>query len=319
MKLSAIAVGLAVWGLVCAADAAEPVPGVQDRRTAAALANVARERFDQGDFAAALPMFLEAEERAQSLVVTLYIARCYDKLGRLREAREKYRALLAAKREADEPQQFIDARKSAEAELAALLPRIPSIAIRLGPSVLAHHTVRLDGALLDRADLGPRELDPGLHRLELFEGPAAIGSQQVELPAGEKKTVTLDRNPPTGAQPARAEEVGGEAGSSGVTIAGGVISGVGGAILLGAGGASLFALLESDAVEAQCASGRCGLEEESRYDKANDAATTGTVLWIVGGVTAATGITVLAIGLSDTTSRATVELHPRGIGFTARW
>ncbi|XXX74547.1 tetratricopeptide repeat protein [Sorangium sp. So ce134] len=68
----------------------------------------------------AFEVFKEADRLYHAPTLVLYMARCQRKLGRLEAARDLYDQLLAEPLPEDPPAAFLDARKDAETELAAV-------------------------------------------------------------------------------------------------------------------------------------------------------------------------------------------------------
>jgi hypothetical protein len=99
------------------------------RGSARQLGDEAGEDFAKGDYAAALDKYTRADKLIHLPTLSLRIARCLDKLGRLVEAAERY-VDVTRMPVADDPRGLqAEAKQQAASEHAALLPRIPSVMV----------------------------------------------------------------------------------------------------------------------------------------------------------------------------------------------
>jgi len=158
------AVALAVVALAgshalpAAAQAPPPV------HKADALFNAGRSLLEAGEYEEACPKFAEANTLAPGLGVTLYLADCYERLGKTQSALFWFRKaveLASAKKDKRGP--------VAAARALALVPRVPSLVVRVSPEAQAQHVeVARDGAPLPASAWGAATpLDPGDHVLDV--------------------------------------------------------------------------------------------------------------------------------------------------------
>lgn len=156
---------------------------------------------------------------------------------------------------------------------------------------------------------------------------ASLGSKKLEwnvvLSPGEEANHSFDFNAPpegtvaTSAPPA--DQAG--AGPSGVRIAGYVTAGVG--VLALGGGAVLGILSQSKASSAEdsCIGSICQESTEDEFESASSMATAANILFISGGVLAATGVTLIIVGGEKNgetdMSTAHIAISPAGGGLFA--
>lgn len=299
----------AVW-LVAA-----PAYGQGDSQKTAAreLANAAFEKFSAGQFADALGRFEAAERIYHAPPHVLFIARCHAKLGHLLEARDRYVALLNEDMPVAAPREFRQAKKSATAELTALLARIPTVQIEVagGPAEGVEVTVDDKPA----GDISqPVAVSVGQHRIAARAQGYAESRQSVEVVEGARASVTLalvlaGDTPPAGGD--RGTEPSGGGGSLvgplvvlGVGAAGLVVGAVTGAMALGK---------SSDLADACPVRTGCPAEFQSIEDDARTLGTVSTIGFIAGGVGVAGGVTWLLLELmggSDEAGDTEARLQP---------
>ena len=264
--------------------------------------------YQKGDYKVAHERLERAYEVLKAPSLGLWSARALEKVGMLVEASERYleatRAEVAAGGKEDVQRQ---AQKDAEAEREALLPRIPSITIQIEGADAATVDVSIGGSEISSALFGvPRATNPG-HVEVLGTRGEDVSKAEVDLAEGDQKTITLQFSPLTAAPPPtqvstaspRDEVSAGNwqrpAGWIGIIaggtslVAGGVFAGV---------GASKYSALD-------CTDGICtGAGQESKVDSYNLMRTLSTTTFIIGGVLAATGVTLLLTAPSENSQAA---------------
>jgi hypothetical protein len=301
---------LAAWPSMAAAQ-----PG-SDSQSAIALAKSAKESYDRGDWLTARDLFTAAEARAHSPVLSLYIARCHRNLGELMRAREVYRALVAEQLAAGAPEPFRTAKADAEKVLAILVGRIPRVTL-VGKGLPAGSVVELDKR---PQELGvPIEADPGAHEARVTSGQTEIAGASFTLEEAASLTVTLEARQPTKAAPPI--ELGPRLPGPPETepekdptldVLGtlGLVLGAGG---LAAGIATKVISFEIvDDVKGRCQGSHCLASDEAEIDRAKGMETGSTVAFAVGGVFAATGITLLIVSALDKPAAVTLQAEPHG-------
>jgi hypothetical protein len=258
------------------------------------------------------------------------MARAHVQLRKYVRARELYIKVVNEPVPPDAPPAFKDARSEAEAELAQLEPKVPSVSVVVQGGGAKQVTVTMDGAQVPPALLGvPRPVDPGEHRFQAFADGMESAVSSIAISESRNETVVLTlqptTNPPPAAvtqpppsgdvapgmvapppeqgaapQPAPVAADSGGGGSNGMKIGGFVALGVG---VVGLGVGTIFALNAKGKVDDAddiCA-GSLGCPESRRDevegldDDARSANTISLVGFIVGGVGVATGVTLLVL------------------------
>ncbi len=148
--------GATAWSAPARAQSA------QDLATARALAQQGGELFDAGRFADSIERFQRAEAFFHAPTHVLMIARGYAAKGSLVEAQEAYNKVTRETLAAGAPPAFARAKDEAQAELAQLAPRVPTLEIRVSGQGAAAAKVEVNGAVLPSAAIGiPRPVNPG--------------------------------------------------------------------------------------------------------------------------------------------------------------
>ncbi|MBK8994839.1 MAG: hypothetical protein IPM35_03685 [Myxococcales bacterium] len=232
-----------------------------ERAGARAAASEGAKAFSESRWADAIDLFSRAQSLVKAPPHLLYIARSHEKLGQLVKARENYLQIKRANIADDAPPAFKDAKQAAEAELAALEPRLPYVTVNVQGAGAAQVTVTQDGVQVPPALVGvPRPVDPGEHKFQAFAKDMESEVVALTVKEGGKESValTLVSKPGAGVPPGGAGAADGAAtpsggdgagdrgttspGSNGMKIGGYVALGVG-AVGLGLG--TVFALKAS--------------------------------------------------------------------------
>lgn len=311
--------------------------------------------FDSRQFEAALDMLSRADDLVRLPTTGLNLARTYAQVGKLVEASEKY--LAVTKLELDEsvaPAQR-KAQGRAQAERAALLPRLASLEIAVEPAA-PNAVITLDGHPMPKALIGIRRpANPGSHTVVLTLNGQAI-TQSVMLTEGHSQRLVLrpvlpppkpELAPPPPPSPAEAPSAlvvavpppvlapldrteapdrGGAAeqpSSSGARIAGVVFTALGGAGLASAGVLGLVTMstvgdLTSCTDDLACSRG----DQEAFLASAVDQQNAAIVALSVGGGLALTGVVLLAVSSDSGDSqgaRAAFSISPTAASFRLTW
>lgn len=184
----ACASAVALCGLlaVTEAQALRPYKG-----TALALANEGIDMYRAHNYKGALEKLQAAESLAQAPMYLVYIARCQVELGQLVEGAESYRALARTNLEPGAPEASKKAVTEGKDELAALLPKLPSVRILVTPEGTSISEVRIDGESAPPAIVGVESpIDPGHHHLRVAAGGAPT-EVDFDVATGEKKQVPV--------------------------------------------------------------------------------------------------------------------------------
>jgi hypothetical protein len=148
-----------------------------------ALFNAGRSLLEAGEYAEACPRFAESQSLAPGLGVTLYLADCYEHLGRTASA------LIEFKRAVQIASARGDKRAAVAAERAASLEgRVPLLVIAVTPAARAQGvTVARDNEPVPASQWDtPVQVDPGVHEITA-SAPSKVSSHtSIEL--GPRKT-----------------------------------------------------------------------------------------------------------------------------------
>lgn len=194
--------GLSCLLLSWTAAASDEYAESEARMTARVLATQGAAAFEQRDFERALDLFGRASAIIPAPTLTLMEARSLVELGRWVEAADKYlttRRLLLLD---PENAVFRDAAAAAEHELEVLLPRIPTLRIRL-PETAGNQQpeVEINGRKISPAlATAERPSDPGQYRVEVRLSTGVV-SREVTLAEGQHLDVEITPPPPTPPRP----------------------------------------------------------------------------------------------------------------------
>ena len=214
---------LAVLISTAAPAAAQDEPATSEARERARVAlDRGNEAFTAHDYGAALVAFQEAFAAAPVDQIRFNIARCFERLGRFREATLEYRAA------ANSDDLSAEQRARAQRELDAVEERLGTLVVRGPPGV----ELEIDAAFA--CTIPCREqLDPGEHRLRGPTGAERRVSLERGGVAAVQWTVSEAPDEPAPGRPVEVDADDHEPG--GLSIAGGVVGVVGIAGIVGFG------------------------------------------------------------------------------------
>jgi hypothetical protein len=199
------------------------------------LALSGAEAFDKQDFATALDRFQRAESLYKVPSISIMVARCFARTGRVVEAVDKFEATLRVPLDAAAPDAFQRAVAEATTEVEAARARVARLELRLPTDAPADTVVSLDGKRVPAALLGvPTPVNPGSHRLVANALGRTPYSLDLVLPEGGRQEVAISLPVSAGRSPAE-EAPGRDAGrrhSSALTIT--LLTGGGVGLALGA-------------------------------------------------------------------------------------
>lgn len=280
--------------MMLAPSSAGAEPTDANRSAARTLATEGLRAFTAGNDQEAHDKFSRAEALVHATPHLLYIARTSARLGKLVEAKEAYVRIVREELPASAPKAFVEARKAATPELAALEPRIPRLTIVVRGSQAAPATVKMDGSEIPSALVGVASpTNPGKHVLHA----SAEGWEDVEttvtLAEGSRETATLAFSiaKPVAAKPSEAAPLMGDEPKK-KSIAPWIAFGVGAA----AAGVGTFFVFKNrgdrnDATDL-CGGGTCPAARRNEVqDLDSSANSAATFAWISYGVAAAAAIT----------------------------
>lgn len=310
MRLSKMIGAVLVSTMLCAAPAgAQPVDD-QLRATARALADEGMAFYEKKQYADALDRFDRAAAIIQAPTITLHAARSLDKLGRLIEAAERYRACINAPIDDKAPDAYKDAQEAARTELQTLTPRIPSIEIVVQGPGADTAIVSLDGKIIPKALIGVKSLvNPGEHKIS---ATTDTHSDVEEVTVVEKQVsrLILELEPKSVGNiepPPPPEKDKPKPPMNTKKLAGFVTLGVGGAIGIAGIAVGIEALNRQDKLDAECPSGQQFLpgndclkpEFAAKVDSYNTVKYASTALMIVGGAAVTTGVILVVLGSKE--------------------
>ncbi|MFT3767827.1 MAG: hypothetical protein QM820_20445 [Minicystis sp.] len=219
---------------------------MEQRRTKArALADKGRASFDSGQWQIAYDQFHEANEIFHAPPLALYMALSLSELGKLLEARDLYRQILAEPLPKGAPAPFVAAHERARVQLDTLRPRIPSVRVTITGVSYNIANVLLDGSALPEEG---REVNPGTHTIEAMPVEGERTVKTVTLAEGDvlKVNLALSRREPVLVPAPKADPVtpSSTGASKGIVIGGAALSAV--ALGVGIGLTGWWAHLESN-------------------------------------------------------------------------
>jgi hypothetical protein len=195
IKASALGLGFAIALSVGTAHAQSP----DELKAARELFQEAYKDESEQRYADALEKFQRVAKVKESASVRYRIATVLAAMGRLREARDGYRALAAARGEQKTDQEVAD---SAAEKAAELDKRIPKLVVRLDEHTPQGARVSIDAAPVSAG--AAVELDPGEHLVAGSAPGANPYEQKVTLPEGAGEvthTVTFEMEKEKSAAP----------------------------------------------------------------------------------------------------------------------
>lgn len=188
---------LAAGHLALVSSDASAQDGTQNRARARSLVYRARADRGAGALGPALDGFKEAHALMDVPTTALELAETQVRVGQLVEARATATASLRQPVRRGEPAAFARARKELVRLVAAVSPRIPTIAIALPAD--EPFQVALDGASIEAASCtpgAPLPVNPGTHQvLVTVRGVKQL--REVELAEGAHEVLTLAASAPT--------------------------------------------------------------------------------------------------------------------------
>jgi hypothetical protein len=309
--------------LVAACGAATPhlafAQSSRDRAAARSAADAGADAYEQGQFERSLELFTKAEQLLHAPPHLLYMARSFEKLGRLVEAREAYLKIINEQLPANAPPAFKTAHSQADTELSNVEGRIAYVTVMVQGTDAKQAVVTLDHTDLPAAESDiPIPTDPGTHVFSAHTSRTKTNEVSVTLRDGAKQTVNLvlpdapagaaplgDNPPPkdggSGGQPPHKDQPAASHGTSGQAVAGYVGLGLG-AVGIGVGTYFIIAAGKADSLASKeyvCETNgmNCSPEQEATI-KGHEADTNrdrvlSIVSYSVGGAAAITGLVLL--------------------------
>jgi tetratricopeptide (TPR) repeat protein len=316
---------MAVSAISSGASAQQKAPSAEELKAAREMFQEAYKDEQEKRFAQALEKFQRVASVKESASVRYRIGAVLEQLGRLREARDAFRALAASKPNLSTPEQEIADNAAERAH--QLDKKIPKIVLRLQDNSPADARVSIDGAPVP-ASTSPRqvELDPGEHLVQASSPTSRPSESKVTLTEGGEVEVMVVLTPLKAAKlpppPPPAETAGPHRDRTLAYIAlgaGGVLL-VTGLVLLGIREGDISDIKKACGVDGNCPAGKRATLESAR-DEAELFGPLGVGLGLVGLAAAGTGVYLLvrpepaqatpANGTTTPAPHARVRVSPR--------
>jgi len=300
-----------------------------DVARADALFNAAKALTDAGQFSDACAKFAESKRLAPGLGVSMYLADCYEHIGRTASAWTEFRAAEGLARARNDKRADV-ARQHAQ----ALEPKLDRLTIEVAPSLpRTGLSILRDGLPVSTEELGLAvPVDPGDHAVTVSAPGHAQRTFNAHLgPESPNATVKVDSlgdaagaapvPPPVATPapnpqpaPAPAPDAPPASGDSGQTmrtvgIVGMSVGGVG----LGLG--AVFGLLAKSALD-KSNNGPCNASDHctdaglSDRQDASNKATLSTVMFVAGGVIGAAGVVLYLVAPHGASTAGAVTVSP---------
>jgi hypothetical protein len=276
----------------------------------------AQKLYDSGDFAGALPRFEALSKETDSPNARLYVARCLRELGKTAEAYDHMAETVRYSTEkAASDSKYSPTRDAAAAELALLAAKVGHLVIAVADAPEGS-SVTLDGTSVDAAKVGtPLTVIPGNHVVELSGQGFDAVRREVEVKAGESRTLTLlAKSSPVTSEPKppppdEKKTSGGE-----LRIFGIVCAALGGAGLATFAATGTMASSKFTTLEEECGGARC--TDPTYADVIDEGKTLELVANITLGVGAAFAAASIPLiiwgGPSETSTTAALSPTPGG-------
>jgi hypothetical protein len=157
----------------------------------------AQEKFDANDFAAALPLFQQADQLYPGAAPKHKVAVCLDKLGRVPEAIASYRAFI----DSNPGDKYADRIAESQRRIMELEATIPAVVtVRVGPpeAATAPLSITVDGVAAQGPEL---RLTAGQHQVVVSAPGYQPYTEVVTVRGGERRDMAVTLVPAAPIQP----------------------------------------------------------------------------------------------------------------------
>lgn len=310
----AIWLGLSALALIASAPApalAGPTTGkIEPKSTARSQADRGYELFEAGQYVEAALAFRLAEVIFHAPTLVFAIARAESKSGHLLEARKLYQQVIAENIAPSAPAEYRGAQEASRVELAAVEARIPHLRITVNGAAGRAFVVRLDEAVVAQSALGqPMEIDPGAHHIVVTPDGGPVEKRGIIVAESDHETVVITLPPvspryaagglSTASKPPR------DLLTPALVSLGVGVAGLGAGAVLGG-----LTLARTSEIRSHCVADVCPRAQESATAGAYTLATFSTAAFVVGGICAATGVTLLLLRPKAQTPSVGLALGP---------
>jgi hypothetical protein len=314
-----------VLSVLLATSLVQAQPSAAQKETARSLMAEARELREHGDLQGAFARFSAADSIMGVPTTGFEMAATQAELGKLVEARETLRRVLALPQSPDDPEPFNEARAKARALDQRLQSRIGALHFTV-TGVAASETlvVTVDGEVVPVAVLAvPFRVNPGRHVVVARAGGRETRSEvdvlesravKVELAvprsdAAVASDVQLDETPaPAPAAPPEAPKALPVASPAKAPILPYVAASAGVVGLLIGGVTGMMAVSHKNAAARDCVDGKCPPSTWDDLDSARSMAAVSTVGFAVGALGLAIGTSFLLLQDEPSMARAVAPL-----------
>jgi hypothetical protein len=192
VKRALVRGAFAITALSCTRASAQATGGqaTADEVRAQSLFNAAKQLRDSGQLADACPMFAESKQLALGVGITLYLADCYERMGRTASAWDQFREAEAMARERGDDKRA----EVAHARVQALSPKVDHLTVMASPEPHEGWQVLVNGAPLPPGRWNiPLAADPGDQLVTVIAPGQAPRTLRVHLDAARlAATVRID-------------------------------------------------------------------------------------------------------------------------------
>jgi hypothetical protein len=313
-----------VWLLIASGARAQSADA-PTRSKARDLGYAGVEAYQKGDYPRANEQLSQAYELLPAPTLALWSARTLDKLGKLREAADRYRAATQLPVSSGDEGVQQRARDDAERELGPLLARIPHVRFLARGASLDQVQVSVDDQPLpSRALQAEVLLNPGPHQV-VAVSPG--GRVELALPLAERERREVSLNFAGMAANAESAAPTRSPRSTRETLAW-VSLGVGGGGLVFGAVTGFWAMGKRSALKdsGHCEDTRCSPEEQASVSSYNTLRHLSTAGFVVGGVSAIAGAALLFVdkssrtpGASQTSPRLAITVTSNGAALRGRF
>ncbi|MEO8183581.1 MAG: hypothetical protein ABI895_32515 [Deltaproteobacteria bacterium] len=298
LSLALAALSLPLGGIA----QAQPLD-IVSREAASALAVAGLEAYEAGSYEEAFNKLEKSYTVARVPTLGLWSARTLYKLGRWREAEDRYREVIGLGLPDGDREVQQRALVDAQSELAALTPTIPNLVIAIEGVRPDEIELRIDGKPVSTGEAVHR-LDPGAHHVEGSKGDARE-RVDLRLVPRDTRTILLRFAP----QPASRDAAPHDQPSNWLRTSGWTAIGVGGAGVVVGTVALVLAIQKKNDIdhEPSCRNNKCPSSQQDLVDSYSSRRNLSTVGFVAGGVLAAAGVGALVIGGKNAPSEPGAE------------
>jgi hypothetical protein len=321
------------FAVALAVPAAAQAPDEATRTAARALGTAGVEAYQASDFATATDKLEKAYALLHAPSLGLWSGRALVKVGKWVEAADRFLETTSLQVPAGDYAVQKRAQADAAADLAALKPRIPFLAVAVEGAELADCSISVDGVPVASSLLGAgRLVNPGTHQLDARHGDDRAHAE-LTLAEGERKTAALKfgapplapaappaaipapASPPPPLQAPMTSTADAGPASSAQRSWGWIAIGAGGVGLVVGGVTGLIAVGKKSDIDGNpnCRGNHCAPSEQSTVDTYNTCRTLATVGFYAGGALAALGAVLLVTAPSHPSAQAYVGPGSAGV------